>query len=306
MGNDSAQSIISVAMRENQNDIEEQRQIRLAKLNKSARSRRSSETDEQRQNRLQKERERARARRSNETDEQRQNRLETKRERTRSNRMNETEEQRQNRLVKDRERTQSNQMNETEEQRQNRLEKNKERARSSRTNETEEQRRVRLEQQKKRSQASRTKKKLEKRASDKTIVQQQNMDMQFNEMEDQVPRYSDSMGDPTQNKIGIKKKKTFVSAPWPEPISRQLKEACLQKFLQRMSMSVLAETICAVCNVRAPVQQSKKIPVSKIPNIHLLKVSDELKDLIISTQSSTLQNSNVNNIRTAEYVQSNL
>ncbi|CAF1502217.1 unnamed protein product, partial [Adineta steineri] len=41
-----------------------------------------------------------------------------------------------------------------------------------------------------------------------------------------------------------------ATSSWPEPISRDLKEGCLKKFLHRISMSALAETTCAVCNIR--------------------------------------------------------
>ncbi|CAF4080502.1 unnamed protein product [Rotaria sordida] len=54
-------------------------------------------------------------------------------------------------------------------------------------------------------------------------------------------------------------------------------------------MPVLAGATCAICNVRTPIQQSKKVPLSKIPNIHLLKVSNELKNLITNGPSSLSQ-----------------
>ncbi len=58
--------------------------------------------------------------------------------------------------------------------------------------------------------------------------------------------------------------------------------------------------------VRTPTKKSKKLSLSKIPDIHLLKVSDELKDLIMSTQSSNLKNSNGNKIQMTGHVQSNI
>ncbi|CAF3623585.1 unnamed protein product [Rotaria socialis] len=126
----------------------------------------------------------------------------------------------------------------------------------------------------------------------------------MNETEEQASCDGDSMVGLTQNGNATKKKKCSISPPWPEAISRGLKETCLQQFLQQKSMSALAETTCSVCNVRTAVKKSKKIPVSKIPNAHLLKVPDELKDLIISTQSPTAQNSSGINIHTAEHDQS--
>lgn len=127
--------------------------------------------------------------------------------------------------------------------------------------------------------------------------------MQLNETEDYGLDEDDSMGDLTRNIFVIKKKKkkTSTSPPWPEPISYDLKKTCLQRFLQRTSMSALAEVTCAVCNVRTPVQQSKKIQMLKIPHVHLLKVSDELNDLIINTQSSNIQSFSGNNVRITEH-----
>ncbi|CAF3780896.1 unnamed protein product, partial [Rotaria socialis] len=191
-----------------------------------------------------------------------------------------------------------------ESQHQSRLKKKRECARSRRMNETDDQRQKRLEKQREQSEAIRAKKKLKNHASNSNTVHQRNIDIQMNETEEQASCDGDSMGDLTQNGNATKKKKCFISPPWPEAISRGLKETCLQQFLQQMSMSALTETTCSVCNVRTAVKKSKKIPISKIPNAHLLKVSDELKDLIISTQSSTTQNSSGINIQTAEHDQS--
>ena len=65
-------------------------------------------------------------------------------------------------------------------------------------------------------------------------------------------------------------------------------------------MSELAEVTCAVCNVRTSVQNSKKVPLSKIPNIHLLKVSDEFKNLIQSIHSSNTGYSNLETLPTSK------
>ena len=79
------------------------------------------------------------------------------------------------------------------------------------------------------------------------------------------------------------------SLPWPAPISCYVKEALLQKFLEQMSMSALEEATCAVCNIRVSVRKSKKVPVSKIPNSHLLQVPNELGDLIKRESQSKRQ-----------------
>jgi hypothetical protein len=94
--------------------------------------------------------------------------------------------------------------------------------------------------------------------------------------------------------------------PCPEPIPRDLKETRLQQFLQQMSMSELAETTCAVCNIRTLAKDSRKLPISKIPNIHLLKGSEELKNLIKSSIETTGIFTNDNNTDTAAHVKSSI
>ena len=79
-----------------------------------------------------------------------------------------------------------------------------------------------------------------------------------------------------------------IRSLWPEPIARDLKDARLQQFLKQMSMSKLAETTCAICNIRTSAKGAKKIPISKIPNIDLLKVSEELKTLIKNSSENTI------------------
>ena len=82
-----------------------------------------------------------------------------------------------------------------------------------------------------------------------------------------------------------------------------------------MSMSMLAEATCAVYNVRTPAKDPKKIQISKIPNIHLLKVYKQHNDLVINLQSPSLQHSRKddteiftknNNIKITECNKSNI
>ena len=294
------------------NEAEEERQNRLEKEKNRSQSIRTNETKEQRQNRLEKNMDRNRSDRMIETEEERQNRLEKNMDRNRSDRMIETEEERQNRLEKNMDRNRSDRMIETEEERQNRLEKEKNRIRSNRTNETEEQNQRRLDQQKQRSKANRASKKAQKRSTGILDGQEQNTDLQTVEIGFDSCDSTDT-NHSIPNEISSRGRKKSVHTLWPEPISRTLKETCLQKFIKQMSMSELAEVSCAVCNVRISVQNSKKVPLSKIPNIHLLKVSDEFKNLIRSIQSSNTERSNVetlptsknNNTSTSRHNQSN-
>lgn len=70
-----------------------------------------------------------------------------------------------------------------------------------------------------------------------------------------------------------------------------------------MSMSALAETTCAVCHVRAPVKKTKRIPVKEIPGLHLLAVSQDLKDLIITSHASNSNSFSTSSRRDANSVE---
>ncbi|CAF1089809.1 unnamed protein product [Rotaria sordida] len=147
----------------------------------------------------------------------------------------------------------------------------RERTQSNRKNESQEQRQIRLEQQKKRSQVNRTKKKFDKQKNENTGTEQDS-----------------------------------IRSPWPEPIPRDLKDTRLQQFLEQMSMSKLAEITCAVCNIRTPEKDSKKIPISNIPNIHLLKVSEEVKTLIKNSGENTAIFTDDNNIQTTSHIKKHI
>ncbi|CAF5000979.1 unnamed protein product [Rotaria sp. Silwood1] len=164
------------------------------------------------------------------------------------------EEQRRVRLDAQKERAQSNRMNETAEHRQIRLEKQKHRDQSRRSNETEEHRQLRLEKQKTRNQSNET-------------IEQRQIRLEKQKTRTQLNRSNETE---QQHQIRLEKQ-------------RKRSEA------SRMSMSVLADVTCTICNVRTPIQQSKKVPLSKTPNIHLLKVSDELKNLITNGPPSLSQ-----------------
>ena len=273
------------------NDKEqEQRQNRLEKKRERTRSKRMNETKEQQQSRLEKEKDRSRTRRVNETTEQHQSRLEKEKDRSQTRRVNETTEQHQSRLEKNNGRKQSSRMNETTAQRQSRLEKDKNQKQSSRMNETEEQQQKRLKQQRERTKTNKDKIKDQKRVAETIGVQQQNIELETIGSEESESRDNVDVYHSNQNGLLLSRKKSYSS--WPEPISRSLKESCLKKFIHRISMSELSEVICAICNVRTSAQNSKKVPLTNIPNVHLLKVSDDFKNLIQSIQLSNTEHSN--------------
>lgn len=227
-------------------------------------------------------------------------RLSILKERVRSRRNSETDQQRQDRLAKVRERARSRRANETEVQRQNRLDENKERVRSIRMNETDEEHQMRINHQRIRSQANRINKRLDHETSDIIDIQTHDTNTNSNEIGNSFRHVDGSSNDFVHGERMTSVKQKQTSSAWPAPIPTALKETCLQQFLQRMSMSALAEVTCAICNIRTPEGQSKTIATSDIPHIHLLKVSDGLKDLVTNIRYSNVQNSNANIIESAK------
>ena len=278
--NSAHESRVSDEIRDKSGALEEPRRHQLEKEVERADSIQTMNTDQQRQNQLKIRRERAQLKRKSETEEQRQVRLENDRERARSRRRNEEAEQRQVRLENDQERARSRRQNEEAGQRQARLENKRERAESNRRNETEEQRQVRVDQQRKRNVENRKKTKVSRHNFCATNRDQQGINARFCERSKRKLCVDDHLLDSMQEDNLSQQNRGSESLPWPAPISRDVKEALLQKFLGQMSMSALEEVTCAVCNLRTPVRKSKKIPVSKIPNSHLLQVSKELEDLL--------------------------
>ena len=277
-----------------QTDIEEKREIERETKRQSARAMRNNETEEQRRERIQKQKARTQSSRTNETEEQRLNRLKTKRDRDQSSRRNETEEHRLQRIEKVRERKQSQRRNETEEQRLQRLRTDNERLQSQRRNETEEQRLIRLAEQKTRSQANRTKKKSDTHVCNSDHDLQTDIVAQYVETDQDGSLIDGITHDITHKGAVSAQERNSARVSWPKSISRELKETRLRNFLQQMSMSALAEETCVVCNVRTSVKKLKRIPISNIPDIHLLKVSTELKELIRSPHTSNAQHSDEN------------
>ena len=57
---------------------------------------------------------------------------------------------------------------------------------------------------------------------------------------------------------------------WPTAIPTQLKEQCLQDFSNHMSMSVLRQSTCIICNIRASANTMKEWALQDIPNLDKL------------------------------------
>lgn len=255
----------------------------------------TNSVEQERQILLARKRERMQIARMNETEEERQSRLEMEKERVRSARINETEAERQSRLEIEKDKSRNRRKNETEQQYQYRLEKAKDRIQLSRNNETQEQREFRLAKQRERSKINREKKKAEKYGAKLNEIEQVaiNVDtMETETNETHVDTVNEINLHVTTNKRLFRNETNASLSVWPERVSRVVKERCLKKFINRMSMSELCEVVCAVCNIRCAVKNSKKIPLSKIPNIDLLKVPDELQSVLQNIPQSCFSHLN--------------
>ena len=132
--------------------------------------------------------------------------------------------------------------------------------------ETEEQRLTRLEQQRKRTAADRAKNRIGKQVSIGMYTEQRSIEVQYSTIDEYTSSVNDLVHAFAKKSNLTNEEEYFSSSCWPKPIPRELKESCLNRFLQHTSTTAIAETVCAMCNVRAPKKKSKMVAVSKIPD----------------------------------------
>jgi hypothetical protein len=77
-----------------------------------------------------------------------------------------------------------------------------------------------------------------------------------------------------------------VEIEWPKPADIECKTNSLKNFIQHMSMNSLEEGVCGICNVRCYKRDLRRVPLSKIPSIELLKVHDDLCSIIPGIQQT--------------------
>jgi hypothetical protein len=84
-----------------------------------------------------------------------------------------------------------------------------------------------------------------------------------------------------QQQILEKKQQTLLDQyVWPAAIPTQLKEQCLQNFCNHMSMSVLRQSTCIICNIRASSNTITECALQDIPNLDKLSCYTDLMDII--------------------------
>jgi hypothetical protein len=110
-----------------------------------------------------------------------------------------------------------------------------------------------------------------------------------NETEDQRKiRLAEDQRRSAQQRILKKKQQAIYDQyVWPMAIPTQLKDHCLQDFSNHMSMSVLRQSTCIICNIRAYANIMKKCALQDIPNSDKLSCHRELFNIIPKDQQVT-------------------
>jgi hypothetical protein len=88
---------------------------------------------------------------------------------------------------------------------------------------------------------------------------------------------------------------------WPTAIPTQLKDYCLQDFSNHMSMSVLRQSTCIICNIRAYANTMKECALQDIPNSDKLFYHADLTNIISKTQQTT-ESEDIKCLITREYI----
>jgi hypothetical protein len=214
----------------------------------------------------------------------------------RTTRVGESENQRNIRLAYQRKRSASNRSGENDEQRNARVTNQQERSASNRSSENEEQRNARVTNQRKRSATNRLSKS-QQRKTPRLTFRQQNSDV--------IPLVMGNQRTAEQNQgINIERQQRVLEEnqqvlidqyKWPAAIPTHLKEYCLEDFCNNISMSVLRQSICMICNIRASVNTMREYDFQNIPNLEKLSCHTDLMDIIAKTSQVT-QSGNFNNV----------
>ncbi|CAF1311364.1 unnamed protein product [Adineta ricciae] len=200
----------------------------------------------------------------------------------------ESENQRNIRLAYQRKRSVSNRSSEREEQRNARLAKQRERSVSNKSSENDDQKNTRLVNQRKRSAANRLIKNGQKRVSCLPFKQQNSEVVPFVREKERTEERKQGINREHRQQILDENRQVLIDQyKWPAAIPTHLKEYCLEDFCNNISMSVLRQCICMICNVRASASTMKEYDFENIPNLERLSCHADLIDILIRTPQST-------------------
>jgi hypothetical protein len=215
--------------------------------------------------------------------------------RKRAFRERESEDQRNRRLTYQRKRSTSYRSSENEEQRKVRLIEQRKRSTSYRSSENEEERNARLTDQRKRSTANRLSESEQRKMPRQIFRQQCSEVIQSIGENQQIIEKNQVMNIRRQQQVLAENRQIlFDQYKWPAAIPTPLKEYCLQDFCNHTSMSVLRQSICIICNIRASASTMKQYDLQDIPNLEKLSCHTDLIDVIGKITSQTAQSGNFN------------
>ncbi|CAM4988547.1 unnamed protein product, partial [Rotaria socialis] len=204
-----------------------------------------------------------------------------------SNRSSESEDQRNARLTEQRKRSALNRLSENEDQRNAHLTEQRKRSVSNRSSESEDQRNARLTEQRKRSISNRLSHSQQRKTARLTCRQQHLKEIESVGRKQLMMKQTQIMSIQGQRRVLERKKQALIDQyHWPAAIPMQLKECCLQDFSDHMSMSVLRQSICIICNVRASANTMKEYALQNIPHSVKLSCHADLIDIIPKSQQT--------------------
>ena len=117
-----------------------------------------------------------------------------------------------------------------------------------------------------------------------------------------LPRLAKVMNMQRQQQMLEKKQQALRNQyVWPTAIPTQLKEYCLQDFSNHMSMSVLRQSTCIICNIRAYADSMKECALQDIPNPDRLFYHADLTNIISKAQQQTIESESTRCLTIHEY-----
>jgi hypothetical protein len=270
-----------------ENESEDHQQIRLADDRLSKRTTRENESEDHQQIRLADDRLSKRMTRENESEDHQQTRLADDRLSKRTARENESEDHQQIRLADDRLSKRTARENESEDHQQTRLARDRVQKLTAREYESEDHQQTRLADQQQRSATNRLSRS-EQRSGRLTNRQQHSNATRSMDRQQSIRKPTEVVNMQREQQLLEKEQRVLLNQyVWPTAIPTKLKEYCLQDFSNHMSMPVLRQSTCIICNIRASASTMKECALKDIPNLDKLSCHADLMNIIPQTQQGT-------------------
>lgn len=206
-------------------------------------------------------------------------------------RINENEQQRNQRLARDRLQKETARSKESDQQRNEHLAQDRLQKEVAQAKENDEQRFERLDNQRNRSTVNRSNQNQLRRSFRLANAMQRSKTSRESETEEQKFSRVRSMSLRRRQKLTTKNQQTHSDRfQWPSAIPSQLKERCLQDFINKMSMTTLKQSTCNVCNARVFANSMTEHTLENIHNRMRLVYHSDLVDPINETQDVVEKN----------------